>query len=105
MSPAKANTAPSGLTFFLDKCRRCGTMDMKKYSVSEAAAFLGVDRRTLQRWVKRQAVPAPNAGIVKGRLVKFWTEVEMKSLIANKKLHYAGKGLNRRTGRKAKQKE
>jgi excisionase family DNA binding protein len=83
----------------------CGTMNMKKYSVSEAAEILGVDRRTLQRWVSRRRIPAPTAGIVNGRLVKFWTEPEMGLLRENKITHYAGKGLNRRTGKKAKQRD
>jgi excisionase family DNA binding protein len=88
--------------FLLDKCRICGTIDMKKYSVSEAARVLEVDRRTLQRWVNDKVIPAPTAGIVDGRLVKFWTEAEMGLLREHKKNHYAGKGLDRRTGRKAK---
>lgn len=80
-------------------------MDMNKYSVSEAAEILGVDRRTLQRWVSRGTIPAPTAGIVNGRLVKFWTEPEMALLKENKIAHYAGKGLDRRTGKKAKRRE
>jgi excisionase family DNA binding protein len=77
-------------------------MDMKKYSVSEAADELEVDRRTLQRWVSRKAIPAPTDGIVNGRLVKFWTETEMAVLREHKNEHYAGKGFDRRTGKKAK---
>jgi excisionase family DNA binding protein len=91
--------------FLLDKCRSCGTIDMRKYSVSEAAEELEVDRRTLQRWVSRKTVPAPTAGIVNGRLVKFWTETEIAVLRDYKKEHYAGKGLNRKTGKKAKSKQ
>jgi excisionase family DNA binding protein len=75
---------------------------MKKYSVSEAARILEVDRRTLQRWVNDDVIPAPTAGIVNGRLVKFWIEAEMGLLREHKKNHYSGKGINRRTGRKAK---
>jgi excisionase family DNA binding protein len=75
---------------------------MKKYSVSEAARILEVDRRTLQRWVNDKLIPVPTAGIVNGRLVKFWTEAEMAMLSDHKKNHYSGKGLDRRTGRKAK---
>jgi len=75
---------------------------MKKYSVSEAADALEVDRRTLQRWVSRKTIPAPTAGIVSGRLVKFWTETEMAVLREYKNEHYAGKGFDRRTGKKAK---
>jgi excisionase family DNA binding protein len=95
--------APVRVQFLLDKCRTCGTIDMKKYSVSEAAEELEVDRRTLQRWVSRKKVPAPSAGIVNGRLVKFWTDTEIAVLRDYKKEHYAGKGLNRKTGKKAKQ--
>ena len=78
-------------------------MHMKKYSVSEAAKLLEVDRRTLQRWVTRKAIPGPTAGELDGRLVKFWTEAEVALIRENKAAHYAGKGLNRRTGKKTKQ--
>ena len=78
---------------------------MKKYSVSEAAQVLRIDRRTLQRWVSRKKIPVPAAGVVNGRLVKFWTEAEMALIRENKAAHYAGKGLDRRTGKKAKHTE
>jgi excisionase family DNA binding protein len=90
------------ISFLLDKRRICGTIDMKKYSVSEAARSLVVDRRTLQRWVNEKLIPAPTAGIVNGRLVKFWTETEMLVLRDYKKNYYAGKGLDRRTGKRTK---
>lgn len=77
-------------------------MDMKKYSVSEAAQILKLDRRTLQRWVSRKTIPEPTPGTVNGRLVRFWTEAEMALIQENKVAHYAGKGIDRRTGRKAK---
>jgi len=97
-----ATNPPIRVHFLLDKCRSSGTIDMKKYSVSEAARTLGVDRRTLQRWVNDKLIPAPTAGIVNGRLVKFWTETELGLVRDYKIHHYAGKGLNRRTGKKAK---
>jgi excisionase family DNA binding protein len=99
---AALEDAPARVHFLLDNCRNCGTMDMKKYSVSEAANELKVDRRTLQRWVSRKAIPAPTAGIINGRLVKFWTETEMTVLRQQKNEHYAGKGFDRRTGKKSK---
>jgi excisionase family DNA binding protein len=75
---------------------------MRKYSVSEAAQILGIDRRTLQRWVSRKTIPPPTPGLIGGRLVRFWTDVEMTLIRQNKIAHYAGKGLDRRTGKKAK---
>ena len=87
----------------LDKCRSCGIISMKKYSVSEAAQILEIDRRTLQRWVNRKAIPAPTAGLINGRLVKFWTDAEMALIRENKVAHYGGKGLNRRTGKRTGQ--
>ncbi len=80
----------------------CGIINMKTYSVTESARLLEVDRRTLQRWVNRKKIPAPTARIVKGRLEKSWTEEQMSQLKDYRSTHYAGKGLNRRTGKKAK---
>jgi len=76
-----------------------------KYSVSEAAKLLAIDRRTLQRWVNRRKIPAPVAGIVKGRLVKVWSEAQLTLIREHKAATYAGKGLDRRTGKKAKAKQ
>jgi excisionase family DNA binding protein len=88
--------------FLLDKCRTCGILTMKTYSVSEAARVLGVDRRTLQRWVREKRIPAPTAGVVRGVLLKFWTEKDMTTVREYKAARYWGKGIDRRTGRKAK---
>ena len=76
---------------------------MKVYSVSEAATALEVDRTTLRRWIRKKQIPAPTPGIVDGRLSKFWTEKEMTKIRAHKAAGYWGKGIDRRTGRKAKQ--
>jgi predicted site-specific integrase-resolvase len=81
-----------------------GILHMKTYSVSEAARVLGVDRRTLQRWARNHQIPAPTARIVAGALVKSWTEEDMVKLKEHKATSYWGKGLNRRTGKKAKSK-
>jgi excisionase family DNA binding protein len=78
---------------------------MKTYSVSEAARILGVDRTTLRRWVRDKQVPAPTPGIVEGVLSKFWMEDEMTKLREYKAKRYWGKGIDRRTGKKAKQKK
>lgn len=77
-------------------------MDMKTYSVSEASRVLEVDRRTLQRWAQKKKIPPPTARIVDGRFEKSWTKDEMEQLKAYKSDHYYGKGVDRRTGKKAK---
>jgi hypothetical protein len=41
---------------------------------------------------------------VAGALVKSWTEQEMQKLKGHKATSYWGKGVNRRTGKKAKPK-
>jgi transposase-like protein len=78
---------------------------VKSYTISEAASVLGVDRTTLRRWVRQKKVPAPTPGIVDGILSKLWTENDMEQLRKHKARSYWGKGLDRRTGRKAKQQE
>jgi excisionase family DNA binding protein len=80
----------------------CGIINMKTYSVSEAARALEVDRRTLQRWVNKKKIPAPTSRIVKGRLEKSWTEMQIAQLKEYREAHYAGKGLDRRTGKNSR---
>jgi excisionase family DNA binding protein len=77
---------------------------MKTYSVSEAARILEVDRTTLRRWVREKQIPAPTPGIVRGRLSKFWTEEEFDKIKEHKTSGYWGKGVDRKTGQKAKRK-
>jgi MerR HTH family regulatory protein len=86
----------------LDKYIIWGILRMKKYSISEASIVLGVDRTTLRRWVREDKVPAPTPGVVGGILSKFWTEEDMAKLREYKLTTYWGKGLNRRTGKRAK---
>jgi len=75
---------------------------MRTFSVSEAAKLLEVDRRTLQRWAGKGKIPVPTPRIVAGRFEKSWTEDEMDRVRAYKSMHYYGKGIDRRTGKKAK---
>jgi hypothetical protein len=66
--------------------------------------MIGVDRRTLHRWIGKKQIPVPKAKIVDGQLQKSWTAVEVIQIKEHKKLAYWGKGIDRRTGKKAKKK-
>jgi transposase-like protein len=80
-------------------------MKMKKYSVSEVAVLLDVDRATVYRWLRKKLVPALIEELVAGVRVTYWTEKELLKVTAYKAAHYYGKGVDRRTGKKAKKKK
>lgn len=75
---------------------------MKKYSVSEAAKELGVNRATVYRWLRNSVVPGLIEEVVAGVHVTYWTDKELQAAAAYKGGHYYGKGVDRRTGKKAK---
>jgi hypothetical protein len=64
--------------------------------------LLEVDPKTLRRWLQRQQIPAPIPGIVNGRLCKCWTARDLAVIREFKKSGYWGKGIDRKTGKKAK---
>jgi excisionase family DNA binding protein len=74
---------------------------MKTYSIAEAARILEVDRKTLRRWIGKKVIPAPAPGIVQGRLAKVWTDRELMEVRNYMSQSYWGKGIDRRTGKKA----
>lgn len=49
-------------------------------------------------------IPNPKVEIVEGQLRKSWTSAEVEQIKEYKKVGYWGKGIDRRTGKKAKQK-
>jgi hypothetical protein len=77
---------------------------MKTYSISEAARIAEVDRRTLHRWIAKSQIPRPKAEIVDGQLRKSWTDEQVTKIKEYKKSAYWGKGIDRKTGKKAKKK-
>jgi hypothetical protein len=90
--------------FLLDKCSTWGILIMKTYSISEAARILEVDRKTLRRWTTKRLIPAPVLGISDGRPAKVWTEEDLTLIRDYMRDYYWGKGINRKTGKKAKKK-
>jgi excisionase family DNA binding protein len=81
------------------------TIKMRNYSISEAARELGVRRTTLYKWIRAKQVPTPEAQFVSGIRFRFWTEAQMAKVREYKASSYWGKGIDRRTGRKAKQRK
>jgi excisionase family DNA binding protein len=75
---------------------------MKTCSISQAAKFLGIDRKTLYRWIGKKVIPVPKAGVVDGRLARVWTAEELTTIKNHMSESYWGKGFDRRTGNKVK---
>ena len=92
------------LGFYLTNAAPCGILYMKAHSISEAARVLGVDRRTLQRWVRDKRIPAPTTQVLAGVRLRFWTEQDMAKLKEYKAARYWGKGKSRSRKQKSKQK-
>ena len=77
---------------------------MKTYSISDVGRLVGVDPKTLRRWIRKKLIPVPTPGIVDGRLAKYWKESEVAQIRTYMDAGYWGKGIDRRTGKKAKNK-
>ena len=93
-----------GVDFYLTNAAWCGILYMEGYSISEAARILGVDRRTLQRWVRQGRIPVPTTHVLAGVRLRFWTERDMRKLRAYKAARYWGKGNSRTKNGKSKEK-
>jgi excisionase family DNA binding protein len=77
---------------------------MKTYSISGVSRLLGIDPKTLRRWIRKKVIPAPKPGLVEGRLSMCWAESDFVKIEEYKNAGYWGKGINRKTGKKAKAK-
>jgi transcriptional regulator with XRE-family HTH domain len=45
----------------------------EKFSISETARRLGVDRGTIRRWIQKGFVPRPTAENIAGVRLRYWT--------------------------------
>jgi excisionase family DNA binding protein len=86
-----------GVSFQIDKVYRLCILDMTDYSISEAARQLGIQRRTLYKWIREEHVPAPSTRVVAGTRIRFWTEKGMVKLRQYKTARFWGKGKSRKT--------
>jgi predicted DNA-binding transcriptional regulator AlpA len=76
----------------------------EKYSVSQTAERLGIDRTTLYRWIRRRLVPALIEEVVAGVHITYWTDKDLAKINEYKNSAYWGKGIDKKTGKKAKKK-
>ena len=55
-------------------------MSPKLYTTGQAAKKAGISRVTLQEWVRRGIVRAPELRISGGRAVRLWTDADVAKL-------------------------
>jgi excisionase family DNA binding protein len=99
-----AKRASPGLHFKIDKVYRLCILEMADYSISEAARQLGIQRRTLYKWIREKHVPAPSTRVVAGTRIRFWTEKGMAKLREYKAERFWGRGKSRKNKQNSKAK-
>ena len=55
-------------------------MSRRTYTTREAAAKIGVSRQTLQTWISRGKVPAPNPISLGNTTIRLWSEDDIRRL-------------------------
>jgi excisionase family DNA binding protein len=79
-------------------------IETRQYTISEAARELRIMRNTLYKWIREGVIPSPKEAFVSGIRLRMWSEEQMNKIREYKKDKYWGKGIDRRTGEKAKKK-
>jgi len=98
-------TRPSGLVFYLTNATISRILQMKKYSIAEAAELVGVNRATIYRWIQRKLVPPPLVEVVAGVQITYWTEGELAEAREYKKAKYWGQGRKKSKAKRTKKSE
>jgi predicted site-specific integrase-resolvase len=78
---------------------------MKKYSITEAAELVEVNRATLYRWIRKKLVPAPLVEVVAGVEITYWTEAELAQAKEYKRTKYWGQGRKKSKAKRSKKSE
>jgi excisionase family DNA binding protein len=66
---------------------------LKELTTGEAAKAVGIDRITLQRWIRAKKVKAPRAVLRNGRGVRLWSTADVEGLRKTKEqIHRKGRG-------------
>jgi predicted site-specific integrase-resolvase len=82
----------------------CNIKMRREYAISEAAKELGITRNTLYKWIRAGSIPSPKETFVSSIRLRVWNEEQMAKIREYKKDNYWGRGIDRRTGNKAKKK-
>jgi DNA-binding transcriptional MerR regulator len=73
----------------------------EKFSISETARLLGIDRGTIRRWINRGLIPPPIAEDTAGARLRYWDRDGFTKIKEYKDKHL-GEGRGRRTDIKKK---
>ncbi len=95
----------SGFAFYLTNATYSRILKMKKYSITEAAELVGVNRATLYRWIQRKLVPAPLVEVVAGVEITYWAESELAKGKEYKRTKYWGQGKKKSKAKRTKKSE
>ena len=85
----------SGTNFYLTNATGSRILQMKKYSIAEAAELVGVDRATVYRWIQQRLVPTPRVEVIAGVQITYWTGSELTKVRQYRAQHYWGQGKKR----------
>jgi len=91
--------------FYLTKYTGMRNIEMRRqHTISEAAKELGITRNTLYKWIRAGSIPSPKETFISRIRLRVWNEEQMARIREYKKDNYWGKGIDRRTGKKVKEK-
>jgi hypothetical protein len=96
---------PVRSAFYLTKYTGMRNIEMRRqHTISEAAKELGITRNTLYKWIRAGSIPSPKETFISRIRLRVWNEEQMARIREYKKDNYWGKGIDRRTGKKVKEK-
>jgi excisionase family DNA binding protein len=69
----------------------------QRVATAEAANVVGIDRITLQRWIRDGKVKAPRPVLRRGRAVRLWSARDIERLRkVKKRIHRKGRGRKKK---------
>jgi len=75
-------------------------LGMRTFSTAEVAKLVGINRRTLYRWLYAGQIPEPKRGRLAGRNFRIWTQRDVNRVVRYKQFHYR-KGRGRKPKKKS----